>query len=297
MPALRALCDSEHEVVAVYTQPDRRAGRGRKIAESPVKTEALVRQIPVEQPPTLRNGDVLDVLRSYCADVMVVAAYGLILPKDVLQAPRYGCLNIHASLLPRWRGAAPIQRAIEAGDTRTGVTIMQMDEGLDTGAMLHIEECAIDVGTTAALLHDTLSTLGAKALLETLAIMLAGNLQPVVQNESLATYARKLDKTEALIDWRESAVSLHRRICAFNPWPVAQTTLAGETLRVWESAPVPDSASDAAVGTVVGNERSVDVKTADGVLSLLTIQPPGKKPMAAADFLNSRQIEIGTQLG
>ncbi len=297
MPALRSLGDSEHEVVAVYTQPDRRAGRGRRVAFSPVKTEALARHIAVEQPASLRDAQAQEVLRSYRADVMVVAAYGLILPAEVLNAPTFGCLNIHASLLPRWRGAAPIQRAIEAGDTQSGVTIMQMDEGLDTGDMLHSVACDIEPATTAAALHETLSVLGADALMKTLTQMIDGALKPIPQDESMATYAGKLDKQEASIDWQQSAVTLHRRVCAFNPWPVAQTRVGEDTVRVWESMVLAETGNEAPAGTVLGNRGALDVQTGEGVLRLLALQPSGKKPMKAADYLNSRQIEAGYQLG
>lgn len=298
VPALCALCDSGHEVVAVYTQPDRRAGRGRKLSPSPVKAVAQERDIPVEQPLTLRDSAVQDVVRSYLADVMVVAAYGLILPAQVLQTPTHGCVNIHASLLPRWRGAAPIQRAIEAGDTHTGVTIMQMDRGLDTGDMLRVVACPIDKNTTAADLHDTLATLGANALMETLPLLAAGQVEPVSQDDSLATYAEKLDKKEARMDWRDSAEVLHRRVCAFNPWPVAQTTLGEEVLRIWKSEPLEDCARHGPMGSVVSiRDGGLEVQTGAGCLRLLKVQPPGRKPMAVADFLNSRQIDIGTQLG
>ncbi|MEM7255998.1 MAG: methionyl-tRNA formyltransferase [Pseudomonadota bacterium] len=297
VPALRALCDSQHQVVAVYTQPDRRAGRGRKLAASPVKTTALAHDIPVQQPQSLKDAGALEMLRSYQADVMVVAAYGLILPAGALHAPTHGCLNIHASLLPRWRGAAPIQRAIEAGDDSSGVTIMQMDVGLDTGDMLHKVSCPIDQHTTAAALHDTLAEVGATALMDTLQVLVAGQLQPQPQDESQVTYAHKLEKKEAIIDWHDTTQAIHRRICAFNPWPVAQTTVAGETLRIWQSIALESSAGQVAAGSVVATDDGLDVATADGVLRLLQVQPPGKKPMAAADYLRSRDLAVGTQLG
>lgn len=297
VPALQALCHSRHEVVAVYTQPDRRAGRGRKLAASAVKTAALTHAIPVEQPLSLNEDSALQVLRDYRPDVMVVAAYGLILPAEALRIPTHGCLNIHASLLPRWRGAAPIQRAIEAGDQHTGVTIMQMDVGLDTGDMLHKATCDIEPHTTAASLHDSLSALGADALMNTLQQLVDGQLVPVAQDDSQVTYAHKLNKQEAIINWHDSAAVIHRRICAFNPWPVAQTIAAGETLRVWQSLPLDQPAGTAAPGSVVAGDASLDIATGDGVLRLLQVQPPGKKPMAAADFLRSRNLAVGTQLG
>ena len=298
VPALDAVAAAGHRVVAVYTQPDRRSGRGRKVVFSPVKAKAMELSVPVEQPLTLRDATARAQLQSYQPDVMIVAAYGLILPPEVLAMPRYGCLNIHASLLPRWRGAAPIQRAIEAGDEQTGVTIMQMAEGLDTGDMMVTRECPVAVDATAAVLHDQLAELGAAAMLETLVLLQAGELQPQVQDESLATYAHKLDKQEAVIDWQHSALTIHRRVCAFNPWPVAQTALPEETLRVWETQLLPNATvNNAAPGTVVATEAGIDVATGDGVLSLQKIQVPGKKPMPAGDFLNSRSIAIGTRLG
>jgi methionyl-tRNA formyltransferase len=298
VPALDAVAAAGHRVVAVYTQPDRRSGRGRKVVFSPVKAKAMELSVPVEQPLTLRDATARAQLQSYQPDLMIVAAYGLILPPEVLAMPRYGCLNIHASLLPRWRGAAPIQRAIEAGDEQTGVTIMQMAEGLDTGDMMVTRECPVAVDATAAVLHDQLAELGAAAMLETLVLLQAGELQPRVQDESLATYAHKLDKQEAVIDWQHSALTIHRRVCAFNPWPVAQTALQEETLRVWETQLLPNATvNNAAPGTVVATEAGIDVATGDGVLSLQKIQVPGKKPMPAGDFLNSRSIAIGTRLG
>ncbi len=299
VPALSALAESDHQVVAVYTQPDRRSGRGRKVSFSPVKAKANDLSIPVQQPLTLRDEQAQNQLREYQPDVMIVAAYGLILPLQALQIPKYGCLNIHASLLPRWRGAAPIQRAIEAGDTDTGVTIMQMAQGLDTGDMLQQVECRITENMTAALLHDQLAEIGAQALLETLDLMIADKLNPVVQDEAQVTYASKLQKSEAVINWHDSAVAIHRRVCAFNAWPVAQTTLSGETLRVWESRLIePTAASaNAAAGTVIGTDHGIDVATGDGVLRLHKVQAPGKSPVNVGDFLNSRTLPVGTQLG
>ncbi len=299
VPALTAVSASDHQVVAVYCQPDRRSGRGRKVVSGPVKARAIELSVPVEQPLTLRDDAAQQQLRSHQPDVLIVAAYGLILPPEVLAIPRYGCLNIHASLLPRWRGAAPIQRAIEAGDEITGVTIMQMAAGLDTGDMLLTRECPIAVNTTASALHDELAQLGASALLETLELLLAKQLKPVVQNEAQATYAHKLEKQEAVINWQHSALEIHRRVCAFNAWPVAQTTLQDETLRIWESRLVPDTdPGSASAGTLVAvNDGGIDVATGEGVLRLHTIQVPGKKPLSISDFLNSRTLAVGTQLG
>ena len=219
--ALAALLESEHNVIAVYTQPDRPAGRGRKLKASPVKQLALEHNLPVLQPTSLKGAEEQQQLADFQPDLMVVAAYGLLLPKVVLETPRYGCLNIHASLLPRWRGAAPIQRAILAGDSESGVTIMQMDEGLDTGGMLYKLTTPIDDGDSAQQLHDRLAELGADALLQTLA-KLPGGLEPEPQDEAQATYAKKLDKQEAAIDWTHSARQITRQINAFNPWPVVE---------------------------------------------------------------------------
>lgn len=257
--ALAALISSEHEVVAVYTQPDRPAGRGRKLKPGPVKQLALDNNILVEQPLSLKSPAEHDKLATWQADIMVVAAYGLILPRAVLTIPPLGCLNIHASLLPRWRGAAPIQRAILADDKETGITIMQMDEGLDTGAMLLKKTCPIQATDTAQVLHDRLSTLGAEAILETLIALT--DLIPQQQNNELTTYAKKLDKTEAVIDWTHSATELDRQIRAFNPWPVAQTCLQDKTLRIWQATPLVDNTKQP--GTIVqSNKHGIDVPAA-----------------------------------
>ena len=221
--ALSALIESEHDVVAVYTQPDRPAGRGRKLRASPVKELALKHDIPVLQPEKLKDAETHDVLRSFNADVMIVAAYGLILPQAVLDIPRLGCLNIHASLLPRWRGAAPIQRAIAAGDKESGITIMQMDAGLDTGDILLLSHCPINDNDNGGDLHDRLAEMGASSILEALKDIESGNTKPIKQDDALATYAHKLDKKEAIINWKDSAENIERLIRAFNPWPVAFT--------------------------------------------------------------------------
>jgi methionyl-tRNA formyltransferase len=296
--ALAALLDSQHEVVAVYTQPDRPAGRGRKLAPSPVKQLAEARGLPVYQPPSLRDEAALQELRRLRPDVMVVAAYGLLLPPAVLQLPRFGCLNIHASLLPRWRGAAPIQRAILAGDSETGITIMQMDEGLDTGPMLLKKRCPIRPDDTAATLHDRLAELGAEAIVEALDHI--ESLQPEPQDDSQATYAAKLRKEEAIIDWSRSAAYLDRMVRAFNPWPVAQTRARGKTLRIWAARPL-DQAPPAgtAPGTVLQADKAgIDVACGEGVLRLTRLQPAGGKPMDAAAFLNGYRdwVEPGSQL-
>ncbi|MGH8175174.1 MAG: methionyl-tRNA formyltransferase [Steroidobacter sp.] len=296
VPTLEALLRSSHRVVAVYTQPDRPAGRGRQIATSAVKQCALRHGLPVEQPQTLRAPVAIERLASWTADLMIVVAYGLLLPEPVLRAPRLGCLNIHASLLPRWRGAAPIQRAILAGDETTGVTIMQMDAGLDTGPLLLERSTPIRERETAASLHDRLATLGAEALLTGLESVAAGTAQLRVQPSQGITYASKIHKEEALIDWSRPAIEIDRQVRAFDPWPIAETRWRGQQLRVWEAVRLQCSAS-AAPGTVVASSaEGIDVATAAGVLRLLRLQLPGRKPLHAAEFVKAHRLEA-TVLG
>lgn len=296
VPALQALIDSPHTVVAVYTQPDRPAGRGRKLRASPVKELALQYDIPVEQPDSLRNPEAQHDLASYDADVMIVAAYGLILPQAVLDMPRLGCLNIHGSLLPRWRGAAPIQRSIMVGDQETGVTIMQMNAGLDTGDMLLKKVIPITDQDTSASLHDQLAELGAAALLEVLDRLSMGDITAEVQDESLVTYADKLSKAEAVIDWSQSADEISRQIRGLNPWPVAQTSHQGEPLRVWMARSIKAN-HEANPGTVVfEGPEGIDVATGEGLLRVTRLQLPGGKPLDARDFLNGRSL-LNEQLG
>lgn len=284
--ALAELLGSNHEICAVYTQPDRPAGRGRKLKASPVKELALQHGIPVHQPASLKDPAELEALYAYGADLMVVVAYGLLLPAAVLEIPRLGCINIHASLLPRWRGAAPIQRAIEAGDAETGVTIMQMDAGLDTGDMLHVLSTPIEASDTAQSLHDRLAVLGGRALLETLAQIEAGTTAPQKQDDGLANYARKLDKGEAAIDWSRPAQEIDRQIRAFNPWPVAQTRYQGQALRIWQAVPLGEH-NDRPPGSIVHADKlGIDVATGDGLLRLTQVQLAGSKAMDAAAFLN-----------
>ncbi len=295
--SLAALLAAGHQVVAVYSQPDRPAGRGRKLTASPVKQLALEHHIPVEQPLNFKDPLDRQRLSDYQADVMVVVAYGLILPQAILDTPKYGCLNIHASLLPRWRGAAPIQRAILAGDSETGVCIMQMAAGLDTGPVLKRLSLPIADDDTAQSLHDKLATLGAEALLSTLDNLVALQAQAVAQNDSQTCYADKLQKTEATIDWQQSAVQIDRQIRAFNPWPVAQTLWRGETLRIW-SAQLSSEALTGQAGEIVRVDRdALLVATGDGILNIRQIQLPGKRSMAVADLLNSQTIKTGEQLG
>ena len=295
---LAALLSSDHEVVAVYTQPDKPAGRGQKLTASPVKELALANDLPVYQPASLRNEAAQAELAALGADLMVVVAYGLILPKAVLDTPRLGCLNVHGSLLPRWRGAAPIQRAIWAGDAETGVTIMQMDVGLDTGAMIRKVSCPIASDETSASLYDKLAELGPQALVDTLNAMAAGETAAEAQDDALANYAQKLSKEEARIDWSMEAVAIERCIRAFNPWPISWFEVAEQTIKVWQ-AEVIDSDHGQSAGTLLkADKQGIDVATGKGVLRLLTLQPPGKKAMSVPDLLNSRRdwFEPGTQL-
>jgi methionyl-tRNA formyltransferase len=291
VPALDAVLGSPHRVVAVYTQPDRPAGRGRRTRPGPVKQRAMERGLEVRQPASLKPADEQRRLAQLRADLMVVVAYGLILPPAVLAIPRLGCLNIHASLLPRWRGAAPIQRALLAGDPETGVTIMQMAAGLDTGDMLTKMATPIGSEDTAATLHDRLAQLGAEALLDTLEHLQRGDLAPAPQDDAHACYAAKIDKAEAWLDWTRSAPELERQVRAFNPWPVAQTGLRDLILRLWEARAL-DRPHGAAPGTVVSAGRDgIDVACGQGVLRLLRVQLPGGKPLAAAEFLNARSVD------
>jgi methionyl-tRNA formyltransferase len=275
-------------VVVVYTQPDRPAGRGRKLKAGPVKTVAQAAGIPVEQPVSLREAAAPARLAGYAPDLMVVAAYGLILPQAVLDTPRLGCLNIHGSLLPRWRGAAPIQRAILAGDAQTGITIMQMDAGLDTGDVLLKRTVPIAPGQTAQMLHDELAAAGAEALLEAIEGLVAGRLRPEPQDAAQATYAEKLHKAEAEIDWTRPADAIARQICAFNPWPVAQTRRGGEPLRLWEARAIDGGGPPGKV--VAEGPDGIDIACGEGLLRVTRLQLPGGKPLAARDFLNGRTL-------
>lgn len=299
---LQALLDSTHDVIAVYTQPDKPAGRGKKLQASPVKQLAEQHQIPVYQPKSLHKEDAQAELKALNADVMVVVAYGLILPKAVLDAPRLGCLNVHGSILPRWRGAAPIQRAIWAGDEKTGVSIMQMDEGLDTGDMLHKVYCKISPTETSATLYEKLAQIAPIALIDVLDNLESDKFSAEKQNDAQSNYAEKLSKEEAKLDWSLPAAQLERNIRAFNPWPVAYFNTQdkegnAQTLKVYQAQVLPHQ--DKPVGTILrADKNGIQIATKEGVLNLLQLQPAGKKPMSAQDLLNGRAewFEIGKVL-
>jgi len=291
--ALDALLGSHHEVVGVLTQPDRPAGRGRKLTPSPVKLRAVEAGVPVQQPMSLKSEDAVDELRSLNADVLVVAAYGLILPESVLALPTLGCLNIHASLLPRWRGAAPIHRAILAGDRQTGVCIMQMDAGLDTGDVLLEKRCEIGADETVAQLHDRLARMGAQALLDALPARCRGELRASVQSEVGITYAEKLTKAEARLDFAMTAEELHRRVRAFNPWPVAEAMLCQKRVRIWQSRRVNNDRMDveAEPGTIIRvTTDAIRVRAADNDIEFIQLQWPGKKVQNAAEFAQGQSL-------
>ncbi|WP_395771350.1 methionyl-tRNA formyltransferase [Arenimonas sp.] len=292
VPALRAGA-ARGEVVAVYTQPDRPAGRGRQLQMSPVKQAALELGLPVQQPLNFKSDEALDMLRSHAADLMVVVAYGLILPQAVLDTPRLGCWNVHASLLPRWRGAAPIQRAIASGDTVSGVCLMQMEKGLDTGPVLLQLKTPIGPKETGGSLHDRLSQLGAEVLRDGLALARAGmTLQAEAQPKDGVTYARKIEKSEAKLDWTLAAKSLADKVRAFNPWPVAETELQGERLRVYQAIGL-DHNSGKPPGTVLAaGKDGIDVACGQGALRLLAVQRDGGRVQSAAEYLNARPLAL-----
>lgn len=305
--ALASLITSDYSVIAVYTQPDRPAGRGRELKPGPVKVAALAAGIPVFQPDSFKHEADIESLRQLKPDLMVVAAYGLLLPLSVLEIPRLGCINIHASLLPRWRGAAPIQRAILAGDTQSGITIMQMDEGLDTGDMLLHKTCDIAEQETGSSLHDRLMQMGGEALLEVLPKLDTSNLQAVPQDAALATYAKKLSKQEAEINWTDSALQIERCVRAYNAWPVAYTNWQKSEkktlgLRVWAAAvlnseDIKQENIKATPGTVTLCSRDgIDVVCGQGQIRITSVQLPGKQRLSAADFNNAYQLE-GQVLG
>jgi methionyl-tRNA formyltransferase len=290
---LQALLDAKRQVVAVYTQPDRPAGRGQKLMPSPVKQLALQHDIPVYQPQTLRDPAAQTELADLQADLMVVVAYGLILPQAVLDLPRLGCINSHASLLPRWRGAAPIQRAIEAGDCESGVTVMQMEAGLDTGPMLLKVSTPITDEDTGGTLHDRLAELGSQAVVEAVTALETGSLVGEVQDDSLATYAHKLNKDEARIDWKRPAVELERLVRAFNPWPTCHSSLDGAPVKIHAALASPRQGTPGQI--IEASKDGLQVACGEGSLTLTRVQLPGGKTLAVSDVFNSRreQFAIG----
>ena len=294
VPSLEALVEAGHALMAVYTQPDRPAGRGQKIQASPVKQYARQHGLPVFQPHTLKNLLEVDRLQALEADLMVVVAYGLILPQSILKIPRLGCLNVHGSLLPRWRGAAPIQRAILAGDTETGVTIMQMDKGLDTGAILMKAACSLTPADTTASLLPQLAKLGAETLVRTLNTL--STLKPEPQNNQNATYAPKISKKEALIDWQQSADFISKQIRAFNPWPVAFTGSEKTPIRIWQACPLFDlSIQGFNPGQLIkASAEGLDVATGEGVLRIEKLQKAGGRILTAADIPQAEQIALAS---
>lgn len=284
---LRALLESPHQIVAVYTQPDRPAGRGRKPRPCAVKVVAQSHGLDIRQPATLKGPEAAQELAELNADLMIVVAYGLLLPSSTLKIPCLGCINVHASLLPRWRGAAPIQRAILAGDRQSGITLMRMDPGLDTGPILSQISCAIDPQDTTQTLHDRLASLGAECLAANLDAILTGRIQASPQDERLATYAPKIERAEARLDWTKSAIELERSIRAFNPKPVAFTELRGVAMRVWEARAL-DAHTEQPPGSIVSSKDGhLDVAAGHGIVRLLRIQLPGRRPVAVSDFLNA----------
>lgn len=295
---LAALLSSEHEVIAVYTQPDRPAGRGKKLTASPVKTIALEHDIPVYQPENFKSDEAKQQLAALDVDIMVVVAYGLLLPQAVLDTPKLGCINVHGSILPKWRGAAPIQRSIWNGDLETGVTIMQMDIGLDTGDMLSIATLPIETNDTSASMYNKLAELGPSALVNCLADIAIGNITPQKQDDQLATYAHKLSKEEAKIDWSSEATFIERCIRAFNPWPMSYFSVEDNNIKVWQ-ARIEAGMSDAPAGTVLQADKTgIYVATGKETLVLEQIQIPGKKAMAVSDVLNSKAdwFKVGSTL-
>ncbi|TNF14670.1 MAG: methionyl-tRNA formyltransferase [Vibrionaceae bacterium] len=295
---LAALLSSEHEVIAVYTQPDRPAGRGKKLTASPVKNLALEHNIPVYQPENFKSDEAKQELAALNADIMVVVAYGLLLPKAVLDTPKLGCINVHGSILPRWRGAAPIQRSIWAGDSETGVTIMQMDVGLDTGDMLKIATLPIEASDTSGSMYDKLAELGPQALVECLSDIAQGTAVAVKQDDALANYAQKLSKEEAKIDWTLSAQAIERCVRAFNPWPMSHFEVADNQIKVWQ-ARVEAGSSNQAAGTILKADKTgIYVATGEEILVLESLQIPGKKALPVQDILNARAswFEVGSQL-
>ncbi|MBE8598045.1 methionyl-tRNA formyltransferase [Xenorhabdus sp. BG5] len=286
---LAALLNSQHQVVGVLAPPDKPAGRGKKLTPSPVKVLAEKHNIPVFQPKTLRTEENQQWVMEQQADIMIVVAYGLILPQAVLDIPRLGCLNVHGSLLPRWRGAAPIQRSIWAGDQETGITIMQMNAGLDTGDMLLKSICPITNEDTSASLYEKLADIGPKALLNTLDLITSGTLQPEIQDDTLTTYAEKLSKDEAKVDWNLSASQIERCIRAFNPWPMSFFLVDDQPIKIWQAEVIAEQSTQAPGTIISADKKGIQIATADGILNIVQLQPSGKKAMSVADLLNSKR--------
>ncbi len=290
LPALEVCAKAPHELHAVYTRPDRPAGRGRKLTASPVKRRALERGVPVYQPQGFKSSQAEVELRALAPDVMVVVAYGSLLPQALLDIPKHGCINVHASLLPRWRGAAPIARAILAGDAETGVTIMQMDAGLDTGPILLTRRCPLRADDTAATLHNRLAALGGEALAEALLQIESGTARATPQPAAGACYAQKLDKSEARLDWQRPAEELARRVRAFNPAPVAFTELEGVIVRIWQAVALPEAVASVPGSIVRATAEGTDVATAAGLLRLTQLQWPGGRVLTAAEAANGHSL-------
>ena len=294
-PAIDALLEAGHEIAAVFSQPDKPKGRGYNLTPPPVKVKALEHGIPVYQPTTMKDGEALRIFRDISPDVAVVIAYGRILPKEILEAPKYGCINVHASLLPKYRGAAPIQWSVIDGESKTGVTTMQMDVGLDTGDMLMKCETAIDPDETAGQLHDRLSLMGAKLIVDTLAALEQGALTPQKQDDSESCYAKMLTKELCAVDWHKSAKEIHDQIRGLSPWPVATAVLEGKKLKLHRSAIAAQGSETAACGEIISLDP-LTVQCGEGAVALLEIQAEGKKRMNAQDYLRGHQITTGTIL-
>ena len=297
VPSLDALIHS-HRIAAVFTQPDRPAGRGQPLHASPIKTRALELGLSIHQPLNFKSPETLEILRALDLDALIVVAYGLILPPTVLKCPRWGCINIHASLLPRWRGAAPIQRAVLAGDAQTGISIMRMDAGLDTGPILATRAIDISAVDTSKTVHDRLAQLGAELICETLGALDGDRIREAPQPADGVVYAEKINKAEALIDWRSDAVQIGRRIRAFNPWPIAETRLHDAQLRIWD-AEIGDASSmrqmpaaDTAPGTVLAaTQAGIDVMCGSGIVRILRLQLAGRKPLLAQEFIRGQRLD------
>ena len=294
LPSLKAVYETDVEIIAVYTQPDRPVGRGRKLRTSPIKEYALQNHLPIKQPANLQLEHTH--IEELQPDLIIVVAYGLIIPSKILGIPKFGCVNVHASLLPRWRGAAPIQRAIEAGDKTTGITLMQMDSGLDSGDILAQTEEPIHTQDTAQSLHDRLATLGAALLRSKLQAIFAGSIVAQPQKENLVTYAAKLEKGQAEIDWNQTAIDIVNRIRAYNPWPVAFTQYQDFVLRIWEANSSDETSTDSP-GTIIGVDgRTIKVSSKQGIVEITKLQRPGSRVVSAKEFLNGNPLQVGNLL-